>query len=146
VSALENYLDFYRNLSLETVERLREIAVSDIHFVDPFNDVQSVDSMIAIFKEMYSQCEDPCFDILEVAIGDQGTYLKWNCSFTPKTKLFNSGKKVSFVGISEIAFNDEGKLVKHLDYWDASRNFFEYIPALGKILKFFRKKLQVNHP
>jgi hypothetical protein len=39
-----------------------------------------------------------------------------------------------------VVFNDRGLVSEHVDYWDASEQFYMKLPVIGSILRFIRNK------
>ena len=53
-------------------------------------------------------------------------------------------KKSRFEGVSRMQINEEGKVISHIDYWDAAENVYEKIPLLGAVLRFIKRKIAKN--
>jgi len=47
---------------------------------------------------------------------------------------------LKLVGLSRVVFNDRGLVSEHVDYWDASEQFYMKLPVIGSILRFIRNK------
>ncbi len=142
-NGLAAYLDYYRNLTPDTVEKLRALVTPDIHFRDPFNDIVGIEKVLEVFHDMYRNCEEPKSEIISTMRQGREAFLKWRFSFVPKTKALNGGNKVSFIGITEIEISQTGLICSHLDYWDAAREFYELLPGIGFVLRSLRKRLAV---
>ncbi len=143
-SILQEYVDFFGKITKDNVQELAKLLTEDIHFRDPFNDLIGRERMLEAFSDMYNHCDDPQFHMLAVVADSERAFLKWRFSFTPKSKVFNGGELVSFIGISEVAFAPDGRIREHLDYWDSAREFHERIPVLGAVLRNLRKRLAIS--
>jgi steroid Delta-isomerase len=131
-----SYLEYFEKLSPDNVHLLRELAVPQMHFSDPFNDVNSVEDVIGIFSDMFKKLKDPRFEIVNsIADGDR-LFVLWNFRF--KTPLLNWGRELTVAGTSFVEAGAEGKIVNHVDYWDASTQIYFYIPVFGSFLKIVR--------
>ena len=139
--ALQAYIDYYESLTPETVNGLRELADPAIHFKDPFNDIVGIDKVIQIMDDMFVQLENPKFKILDVVSQGNKAYIKWDMTFN--SKVFKPAGKQYIIGMSEVLFNEEGKLVEHLDYWDAATYFYEKLPLVGFLIHLIKRKLAV---
>ena len=64
-------------------------------------------------------------------------YLKWILNGKFKRN------KMSFAikGVSEVKFNDQGKVVKHIDYCDSMTQLIIHLPYVGSLLKAFLKSI-----
>jgi SnoaL-like domain len=81
----------------------------------------------------------------EVTIDDvirsgQDHYIRWTMVLS--APALAHGELVHSVGISQVRFDAEGKVLFHQDFWDSGENFFGKLPAAGGILGFIRKRLQ----
>jgi steroid delta-isomerase len=140
-SALQRYVDFYQTMTLERVEELRELLASDIHFRDPFNDFHGVEKVIKVMRDMYRDSENPVFTIVSKMRREEVAFLKWEMTFTPKRIPSKTPWRI--VGISEVHFDEDGKVSEHLDYWDAATYFYERLPVLGFLIRLVKKRLSV---
>lgn len=134
----KKYVEFFNNLNKENPrgDYLKFFDV-DSYFEDPFQKVRGIDKIYTIFEDMYAKLYKPKFTILECISSDNVSYIKWN--FTYKTD--EKSDENSFVGLSRVEFNDEGKVLEHIDFWDAGANVYEKIPLLGSIIRFVKRKL-----
>ena len=41
--------------------------------------------------------------------------------------------------MSEVKFNDQGKVEKHIDYWDSMTQLIVHLPYVGSLVKAFLK-------
>lgn len=132
------YGDFFENLSKEdTEESYRIFFDENSSFEDPFQKVQGLDAIYKVFEHMYTTLVDPKFRVDEIIENDSIAYLKWHFYF----KLSKNEEEQSFVGVSRVEFDRLGKVISHVDYWDAASNVYEKIPLLGSLLRMIKRKL-----
>jgi steroid Delta-isomerase len=43
--------------------------------------------------------------------------------------------------MSELTFDSDGKVARHIDYWDAGKHFYEKLPLLGALLRAIRRRV-----
>jgi predicted ester cyclase len=135
------YVRFYEALSPGTVADLRSVAHRDIRFKDPFNDVTGIDSYTSLLEHMFNAAPDIKFDVLNCAYDGDVCFLQWTSTGTVKAL----GKAPWTVrGMTEIRFADDGKVISHIDHWDAAAQFYERIPVIGSILRFIRRRVSVD--
>jgi limonene-1,2-epoxide hydrolase len=134
----EKYTHFFETLD-ETRSLLAfgRIYADDVYFKDPFNETKGVDAVYEIFQEMYQKLDHPRFEIIEAIADDTVCYVKWRFIFAFK----DESNEVSFEGVSRLEINEEGKVISHIDYWDAAENVYEKIPLLGSVLRFIKRKI-----
>jgi hypothetical protein len=135
----KKYLDFFENLSINTpFEEYKKVFDLNGKFKDPFHEVIGLEKIYKIFQNMYVKLDNPKFKIIEVIEKDNIIYIKWNFEFRFK----NQSKQESFEGISRVEFNNEGKAISHVDYWDCVENLYEKIPILSFFTKLIKNKLK----
>jgi hypothetical protein len=131
---LDAYVLFYEQMTREDLARLPEFFANQAHFKDPFNDVVGVERINTIFHHMFDTLIAPKF-IIEEAISDADVaYIKWQ--FTAELKA----KPLKLVGVSRVVFDVSGLVTEHIDYWDASEQFYMKLPIIGSLLHFIRRR------
>ena len=88
---------------------------------------------------MFEKTQDPKFSVITYSMKNKNVFLKWKMTFY----AFKS--KQSIEGISELTFNNVGKITSHVDYWDSLNGLFIKLPYVGFLyrisLKIFRVKI-----
>ena len=51
------------------------------------------------------------------------------------------GEVIRTIGMTQIRFNAEGKVVLHQDYWDSAAGFFEHLPVTNQMINTVKKRL-----
>ncbi|MCB0322696.1 MAG: nuclear transport factor 2 family protein [Bdellovibrionales bacterium] len=139
-----NYIHYWETLAPETVDEILRLAAPDVHFRDPFNEVRDRELMRRIIAETFHVADEVKFRIVQRAFAESVVFLKWEMELRPKR--LKSAKLWRVVGMSELRFDEQGRLVEHLDYWDAAAGFYERLPVIGSLLRLIRRKLEVKPP
>ena len=136
---LEEYIQFFETLSPRSLKLIDKVVAPGVRFQDPFNDVLGSDEMQRVLGHMFTQVEDPRFKVHDYAWGknEDTVFLKWTFFYALK-----SGRQ-SFEGVSEVAFDMQGKVVSHIDYWDPTTPVYKRIPILGWMISKVISKLEV---
>jgi hypothetical protein len=50
-------------------------------------------------------------------------------------------RRFSIDGVSEVAFDEAGKVRSHIDHWDAAGGLYERLPLIGAVLRHLRRRL-----
>ena len=131
---IETYASFFETLSPKFEEgAFKAVFDPDALFADPFQRVHGVQSIINVFRHMYASLENPRFEIIE-SIGDaEKGYIRWRFHYNDS----------SFEGVSHVRFGRDGKVLSHIDYWDAASNVYEKLPVLGSVLRWLKRKFSV---
>lgn len=135
----EKYIEYYNQLTPATVAKLRDLCVADLHFIDPFNDVRGVDKVEKIFTEMFHKVKEPTFRITDAIEKDKLLVVRWDFRF--RLWLIRGGQPHLVTGVSFVERNEEGKIVSHIDYWDASSQLYLHLPLIGWIVWGMRRLL-----
>lgn len=134
----ERYRYFLETLSPEKLGALGTHVAEDVRFKDPFNDVRGIDAMRRVFRHMFENVSDIRFIVRHLAVSGETCFMDW--SFTGNL----GGGPWSFDGASVITFDAEGKVVSHVDHWDAATAFYERLPLIGWLLARIRGRLAIR--
>lgn len=77
----------------------------------------------------------------DVARSGPDFYIRWTMTFAAKPLA--KGTPVHSTGISQVRFNEDGKVAVHQDFWD-SANFFGHAPLSGPAIEFIRNRASSN--
>ena len=137
----ETLVSFFETLNKEvSLEAFGTIYDDAVIFKDPFNEVKGISAVYRIFQDMYLSLDNPRFIIREYVENESVAYVKWDFIF-----YFKGNKNENrFEGVSRIEMNVEGKIISHVDFWDASEHIYGKIPLLGSVLRFVKRKIAGN--
>jgi hypothetical protein len=131
---LDAYLAAIEAMTPGTLDVFDAVCAPDVRFVDPFNDVRGLDRFKRIFRHMYDTLEDPRFTVLDSTVGARASYVRWRFDFAVR------GRTMSIDGMSELTFGSDGRLVEHVDHWDAGQ-IYARVPVIGALVRWVRGKL-----
>lgn len=132
------YSHFFESLNQKkSLESFKQIYTEDVYFKDPFNETKGIDEVYKIFQEMYEKLDYPRFEVIESIRNKTVCYLRWHFIFCFK----NEQDEQSFEGITRLETDSEGKIISHIDYWDAAEHIYEKLPLLGSLLRFIKRKV-----
>lgn len=129
----------FDEMTPENYSALRDVAHPDIYFRDPFNEFHGVERLIALFAKMYEDTEGAAFKTNYILEGDVRSVLCWN--FRCRVKVLGD---LDFDGLSEVQHDAEGRITRHVDYWDAGSEVYAKVPLLGAVLRRFKNRLALN--
>lgn len=134
----QDYAAFFEQLTAEhSIEAYREFFTLTSTFEDPFNKIQGLDAIYALFQKMYIDLHDPRFIITEIIEQESVAYLRWEFYYSHDA---NKSER-HFEGVSRVSFNDTGKVLSHQDFWDAAHNIYETLPVLGTLIRLVKRKI-----
>lgn len=138
-AAVARLARFYETLSRESLGGIGTVYAEDARFRDPFNDVQGLAAIRAVFDDMFERTRAPRFVVTgTVTQGDQA-FLHWDFRF-------GLGRRELCVqGCSHVHLGADGRVVRHRDYWDVAGELYEQMPLLGVLMRALRRRLSA-HP
>ena len=129
---------FFEQLTPADLARLGEFYAADARFKDPFNEVQGLAAIEAVFAHMYRVLETPRFVIRDIAAEGERCFLTWDFLF--RFKRFSPERGQTVRGGSHLVFGDDGRIVLHRDYWDAAEELYEKLPGVGALMRWLKRR------
>jgi hypothetical protein len=121
---------FYENLTDSTVDDYRNLAAPNVWYRDPLMDSKGIDAVTASIHKWFRDLDEIQFEMKDGAVnglvGIQNWVMKFRIRKLPK-RLWELD------GMSKVTFDENGKIIDQIDYWDTSP-IFESVPVLGKIV------------
>lgn len=134
----EAVVHFFENLQRSELSRLGQIYAPQARFKDPFNEVQGVTQIEAIFEHMYRSLEQPHFYVTERVLQGRQCFLVWDFRF--RFQRFSPAQWQTVHGSSHLRFDEQGLVEYHRDYWDAAQELYEKLPAVGTLMRWLRRQ------
>lgn len=138
--ALEAFVAFFGALAPADLDRLDGFYAPQARFVDPFNDVVGLETIRAIFAEMFERLDDPRFVIGTHFARGRDAFVAWDFSFG--TGRAGSAGRWLIHGSTLLRFDGQGRVLEHRDYWDAAGQLYERLPLVGILIRGLRRRLQ----
>eukprot|EP01137_Pigoraptor_chileana_P020398 Opistho-2@82708 len=105
----------FEHLTREDVPRLGEIYTDDALFKDPFNEVEGLAAVQAVFAHMFDALDEPRFVVQDAVVQGDQCLLTWDFLFRFKRYRYELQK---VRGASHFRFAADGRIALHRDYWD----------------------------
>ena len=125
---INKYKNAFENLEIKNVHSLLNLVDENVMFEDPFNKIIGKENFKKLLLEMFKKLQKPKFKVLNIFYKQDLTIIK--CTFSCEILM----KEICFDGLSEVTVKN-GKIIKHLDFWDSGKNLYTQIPFLGRIFK-----------
>lgn len=133
------YRQFLETLNRDTIDRLDQLAAPDMRFHDPLYDVQGIDAVKALFRKMFDDVDTPSFTISHCVCSGRTCFLRWH--FTCRPKVFAKGHPWVVDGVTEVTFDEAGKVAEHGDFWDAGQYVYERIPLINVLVRAVKRRI-----
>jgi ketosteroid isomerase-like protein len=131
-------IDFFEQLSPADLPRMGQLYADDARFKDPFNEVQGVAAISAVFAHMYRTLEEPHFVVRDSVTEGAQCFLSWDFHFRFRRFSPQVGQVVR--GASQLRFAADGRIALHRDYWDAAEELYEKLPAVGPLMRWLKRR------
>ena len=135
MTPIEIYAEFLEGLTADSVSKLSDHVTSDVHFVDPLNNVVGVDHMTRVFSDMFTEVGPVRFTVTEACGNTSSGMLAWQ--FQAELR----GRAWTFEGTTVLRFASDGRVCEHIDHWDAAGQLYERLPIIGWLLGVLRRRL-----
>ncbi|MGI9291109.1 MAG: nuclear transport factor 2 family protein [Gammaproteobacteria bacterium] len=106
---------------------------------DNFDVIEGVDGIRDYFELSVSKSDELKVEFLQTSRTGVDYFVRWR--MTIRSDALNDGEPMVSYGVSQFRFDNEGRLLMHRDFWDASTGFFEYLPGLAGLLQSVKAKL-----
>jgi len=131
-------IDFFERLTPADLARLGELYAADARFKDPFNEVQGVAAIEAVFAHMYRSLDAPRFVIRSAVAEGDTAFLSWDFLF--RMRRFDSATEQCIRGATHLVFAPDGRIALHRDYWDAAEELYEKLPVVGALMRWLKRR------
>jgi steroid Delta-isomerase len=127
----------FEQLQRDDVQRLGNLYAADAHFKDPFNEVQGVAAIQAVFTHMFVALNEPHFVVRDIICQGDQCFLSWDFVFRFK-RFSNDVQTVR--GSSHLKLNAQGHITLHRDYWDAAEELYEKLPVVASVMRWLKRR------
>ena len=137
---VDRVVQLYQSLSaddLAAAGRLARVYHPQARFKDPFNDVQGLAAIAAIFGHMFKSLAAPRFAVLGIVAAGDEAFLTWDFSFQRPGK---AAAAITIHGASHLHFGTDGRVLSHRDYWDAAEELYEKLPLIGTLMRWLKRR------
>jgi steroid Delta-isomerase len=133
----QKIVTLFEALAPADLARLNEIYTPDARFKDPFNEVQGLSAIQAIFGHMFNTLDEPRFVIHDVIVQGDQCFMSWDFVF--RMKRFNRAPQ-TIRGSSHLKLSPDGRVSLHRDYWDVAEELYEKLPVLGALMRWLKRR------
>ncbi len=139
-AAIARVKAFLSDLSPENVTAsTKEVYAKDAYFNDTLKTIRGSEHIEEYLTETAKVVNSISVEFDDVAKSGQDYYFRWRMDFeAPKLR---KGEVIRTIGMTQIRFNAEGKVVLHQDYWDSAAGFFEHLPVTNQMINTVKKRL-----
>lgn len=136
----ERFLQLFKDFKLGANEEvIRQTYAEKFHFNDTFRKFNNIEELIPYLTETAAMVKSTTVEILDIATSDSDYYIRWVMvmEFSAKRKDIYSRS----IGMTQLRFNQEGKIIFHQDFWDSTEGFYQHLPYIGYFIRKIRSQL-----
>jgi limonene-1,2-epoxide hydrolase len=135
--ALDKVKRFYEVFDKKHVDSLEDIYSESIIFVDPFHQIEGIQSLKAYFGNLANNINYCRFHFKHEAVNNDDIFLQWRMEFShPNIK---KGLALELDGVSHLVVRE--KIIYHRDYFDSVALLYRHIPLLGSVIRQIEKNM-----
>ncbi|MDD9950622.1 MAG: nuclear transport factor 2 family protein [Zetaproteobacteria bacterium] len=123
----------YETFDSSTAQKAAELYANQFYFNDRIHIIQNLPNLKSYFAKQAEQCAQCRLEFTGFVQQNKDFFTHWVMHI--QTNPSNPSRK--YYGMSRLRFNNAGKIILHLDYWDFSE-LMESIPIIGRITAWFR--------
>lgn len=131
----------FEQLSPESLPQLAQIYTEAARFKDPFNEVQGVPAIRAIFEHMFRTLDAPRFIVHDTVLQGAQCFLTWDFVFSLKGRQGRKLPPLTVRGGSHLKLAEDGRISEHRDYWDVAEELYEKLPVLGGLMRWLKRRV-----
>lgn len=131
VAALERF-------DAQTMAAFLDLCALGIEFRDPFNHTLGRDNFRRVLEHMLKQVDDLRFNVSRHWRQEPGMIIRWR--FTGRARFIGA---LDIPGLSEVEFDDDGLVSRHIDFWDAHEHITSKLPVLGPLVRVAMRPMSI---
>lgn len=133
--ATERFAALYGNLSVGNVQaRARQTYAPDAWFNDTIATEVGIDAIEKYLLKTARGAESIKATPKDVAVSGADCYVRWTMEV--RTKNLAGGQPTVTEGVSQLRFDEQGRIVLHQDFWNPAAGIYQHLPLLGPAIRY----------
>lgn len=136
--ALARFVALYSPIDADHIEaHIDEVYAEDLYFNDTLSTIYRRDKLKAHMLKTAERLDYMSLNVQNHWQEGEDVFLLW--FMETHFSILGSDRNVRTIGISQLRFNDRGKVVFHQDFWDSSQGLDQQLPILGGFSRWLRE-------
>lgn len=132
---LEAFMGLFAGMGADRPGDLASVYHRNIRFTDPFTTVSGLAALENYFANAYANVIDCRFTFSDTLRDGNQLCLGWTMHL--RHRRIRGGRQIDVEGISLLTVQ-QGKVVRHRDYFDIGELLYEHLPLVGRIIRWIR--------
>jgi len=136
--AVERFVALYSPIDADHIEaHIDEVYAEDLYFNDTLSTVYRRDELKAHMLKTAERLDYMSLEIQNRWHQGENVFLQW--IMDTRFSILGSQRDVRTIGISQLRFDDQGKVIFHQDFWDSSQGLDQQLPIVGGFSRWLRE-------
>lgn len=138
---LENLIDLFSDLKSDQLKRkVADTYAKSLYFNDTLHTFNDRDELAEYLISGAERVDEISITFHDVAATGKNYYVRWVMQM--KFKVLGKSVDSKSIGISQVRFDETGKIVFHQDFWDNTAGFFEHLPLIGGLISRIKASMK----
>ena len=134
-TAVGGFAGLYGDLSVSNVTaHVRQVYAPEAWFNDTIATEVGIDAIEKYLLKTAEGAEKVSARINDVAVSGSDCYVRWTMEI--RTKNLAGGQPIITEGISQLRFDEQGRVILHQDFWNPATGIYQHLPLLGPAIRF----------
>lgn len=134
-AAVAPFARLYGDLSPENVRaHAREVYADGAWFNDTIATEVGAEAIGRYLLRTAEGAESVHAEVQDVAVSGADCYVRWKMEV--RAKNLGGGRPIITEGVSQLRFDDEGRIVFHQDFWNPANGIYRHLPFLGPAIRY----------
>ncbi len=129
---------FFKDVTPESIHaQTAGLYAENVWFNDTLKTLHGREAVKSYFLKISSNTGFMRCNVLDFARSGSNYYVRW----TMDVQFKNSKETIRTIGMTQLRFDSEGRIIFHQDFWDSGAGFFEHVPVLGAAVRWIKTLL-----
>jgi hypothetical protein len=140
-AAIVRFKQFFADFSPGKIDDLLDHTYAErLYFNDTLKTLHDRASLRHYLQDSAAATELCVVEVDDMISNGRGDYyFRWRMRI--RFKRFSRGQTTESIGISQIRFDGDGRVIFHQDFWNAADGLFQHIPLLGWMIRKIKQRL-----
>jgi len=136
--ALQRFIDLYSPIDADYIDaHLHEVYAPELYFNDTLATIYDRDTLKAHMLKTAERLDYMNLDVQQTWRDGEDVFLRW--IMETHFSIMGSEREARTIGISQLRFDDQGRVIFHQDFWDSSQGLDQHLPILGTVTRWLRE-------
>ena len=134
-SAVGGFAGLYGDLSVSNVTaNVRDVYAPGAWFNDTIATEVGIEAIEKYLLKTAEGADKVSAKINDIAVSGADCYVRWTMEI--RTKNLAGGQPIVTEGVSQLRFDEAGRVILHQDFWNPASGIYQHLPLLGPAIRF----------